>query len=385
MKIGTVRGIVLKLHYSTLLIAGLVGYGAASFYDSLAGGTEPLWGLFVVGILGAVMILFSILLHELMHSIVAQGYGMKISEIELYLFGGVSKLEGEPKTPGQEAKMAVVGPVTSLVLGVAFYAPTFFIGNLSYLALGILTYSGLVNLLLGVFNLLPAYPMDGGRVLRAILWQRRKNMLSATKAASKVGSGFAYGMIGVGFFLLLFVNLIDGIWFIILGMFLNSTAKQSYAQAEIEDSLGHLKVRDLIGAQPRVVEYNSRIEQVVMQDFMPYRALYFPVVNDGKIVGVIFANQVQRIPQEQRAKVTVGQVMLPIQLVPVIGSNQPASDILEKFGTAKGDPRIVLVKREDDGMIVGLVSEIDVQSTLQFLSIQKQTRGPGPSWVPVQQ
>jgi CBS domain-containing protein len=210
-------------------------------------------------------------------------------------------------------------------------------------------------------------------------------MLSATKSASKIGSYFAYGMIGVGFFFLLFVDLFNGFWFIILGMFLNSTAKQSYVQAEIADSLGRLKVRELIGTQPRVVEYSATIDQVVMQEFVVYRALYLPVVNEGKIVGIIYANQVQRIPREQRASVRVGQVMLPIQQVPVIGGNQPASDILEKLGEAKGDPRVVLVKQEEDGTIIGLVSEIDVQSALQFLSMQKQFSGSGPSWVPVKQ
>ncbi|HMF31107.1 MAG TPA: site-2 protease family protein, partial [Candidatus Lokiarchaeia archaeon] len=247
------------------------------------------------------------------------------------------------------------------------------------------TYSGLVNLILGIFNLLPAYPMDGGRVLRAILWQKRKDMFSATKGAATVGRVFAYGMIGVGFYFLLFVDLFNGFWFIILGFFLNNAAQQSYVQAVIADSLGRLKVRDLIGVQPHTVDYTSTVDQVILQDFLPYRALYLPVVLNDKIVGILFVSQVQNIPRQQQVNVHVGQVMIPIQQIPVIMANQPASDILEKLGAAQGDPRLVLVKREDDGLIIGIVSEIDVQSALQYLNIQKRATTPGPDWVPVSQ
>ena len=228
MKIARIYGIDIKLRISTLLIVGLVGFYAASFYYSLVP-NPPLFDLILVGLVSGFMLLFSILAHELMHSIVAQKYGLKVSEIELYLFGGASKIEEEPKTPKSEMIIAVVGPLTSLVIGgilllIIFLFP---IGIYPLLFVPIF-YTGFSNIILGIFNLLPAFPMDGGRVLRAFLWYRRHDIISATKTSSRIGSVFAYGLIGFGFLQMLFYGFLNGLWFVIIGFFLNSQTRQSY-------------------------------------------------------------------------------------------------------------------------------------------------------------
>ena len=190
MRIGTIKGIKIKLHFSTLFIVGLVGFYSAILYIDLARQANHeviLLELVLVFLLNGILILLSILIHELSHSLMALRYGLKVSEIELYLFGGVSKMEEEPKTPKSELLISIIGPISSFVFGASFLV-LFFLTPIPLPAWLLVTlfYSGITNIGLGIFNLLPAFPMDGGRVLRAFLWNRRKNLLSATKTASKV-------------------------------------------------------------------------------------------------------------------------------------------------------------------------------------------------------
>ncbi len=368
MNLGTIRGIKLKLHYSTFIIAALIGYSAAEFYYAATNGLASWWELLIIGITSGIIILFSIFLHEIMHSLVAQRYGMVISEIELYLFGGVSKLEGEPKTPGQEAKMAVIGPVTSLAIAGVFYALFYSPIPMPLLVAGIVYYAGWSNLILGIFNFLPAFPMDGGRVLRALLWQRRKDLVSATRAASKVGSYFGYGMMIFGFGYIFLIGDFSGIWYIILGSFLNSAAKQSYAQTAMSEGLARFPAKELIGrAHPSII-YGASIGAAIRDYFIPYRMQFFPVEREGRIVGILYATQVQKLSPTKRDEILVGDLMVPIQDFPTVYENATGKEIMEKISNADPAHRVVMVRRFGDGFVIGMVGEAEIQSALEFVN-----------------
>ncbi len=372
MNIGTIRGIKLKLHYSTFIIAALIGYSAAQFYYIVSNGLASWWELLIVGIASGIIIIFSILLHEIMHSLVAQRFGMVISEIELYLFGGVSKLEGEPKTPGQEAKMAIIGPVTSLALAGLFYALFYSPLPMPLLIAGIVFYAGWSNLILGIFNFLPAFPMDGGRVLRALLWWRRKDLVSATRAASKVGSYFGYGMMIVGFGEIFLLGDSGGLWFIILGSFLNSAAKQSYVQTAMSEGLGRFPAKQLLGQAHPSINYSANIGDAIRDFFIPYRMQFFPVEREGRIVGIVYANQVQKLSPAKRDETLVGDIMVPIQDFPTVYENATGKEIMEKLNSADPSHRVVLVRRFGDGFVIGMVGEAEIQSALEFVNFSSQ-------------
>ncbi len=314
-----------------------------------------------------------------MHSIVAQRYGMVISEIELYLFGGVSKLEGEPKTPGQEAKMAVVGPVTSLALAGLFYGIFYSPIPMPLLVAGIVYYAGYSNLILGIFNFLPAFPMDGGRVLRAILWQRRKDLVSATRAASKVGSYFGYGMMIVGFGEIFLLGTLDGFWFIILGSFLNSAAQQSYAQTAMSEGLGRFPAKQLLGRAHPSINISETITNAIRDFFIPYRLQFFPVEREGRIIGIIYASHVQKLPPSKRNDTLVRDLMVPIQDFPTVWENATGKEVMEKMSSADGNHRIVLVQRFSDGFVIGMIGEAELQSALEFLNFNS----PGSPEIPM--
>lgn len=380
MNIGSIRGIKLKLHYSVIIIAALIAFSAGEFYYSATNGFAPLWALLTVGIASGIIIIFSIFLHEIMHSLVAQRYGMVISEIELYLFGGVSKLEGEPKTPGQEATMAAIGPITSLALAGIFYA--IFYSPLSLamplFIVAIIYYTGWSNLILGIFNFLPAFPMDGGRVLRALLWSRRKDLVSATRGASKVGTYFAYGMMIYGFFDLLFVGDFGGLWFIILGGFLNSAAKQSYVQTMVSEGLARFPATQLLGRGHPTINYGTTIRDAIRDFFIPYRLQFFPVEKEGRMVGIVFAVQVQKISPVKQEETFIGDIMVPIQGFPTVYENATGKEIMEKIGSADPAHRVVLVRRFGDGFVIGMVGEAELQSALEFINLGS-TQQPGVS------
>ena len=366
MKIARIYGIDIKLRPSTLLIVGLVGFYAASFYYSLVP-NPSLFDLILVGVVSGFVLLFSILAHELMHSIVAQKYGLKVSEIELYLFGGASKIEEEPRTPKSEMIIAAVGPLTSIVIGgilllIIFLFP---IGIYPLLYVPIF-YSGYSNILLGIFNLLPAFPMDGGRVLRAFLWSRRHDIISATKTASRIGSVFAYGLIGFGFIQMLLYGFLNGLWFVIIGFFLNGQTRQSYLQTLNEITLSRIRAKDMISMPLLEIPFDMTVEQALRNYFMVYRKSYFPVSKSGKIVGILPIEDIRKIPAYKRSQYIVGYAMRNASNFPKIDEKDNGKEAWKKLMNMKSRPHLVAVQESGEDYILGFIGEDDLVSSLKF-------------------
>lgn len=389
MKMGKIKGIQISLHISTLVIVLMVGYIIASLYSELTMGLAPLWQLILIGIINGFLILFAILIHELMHSLLALKYGLKISEIELYLFGGVSKIEEEPKSPGSEIYISFIGPLSSLVLGGVFFVILFIIGNLfqyfnavvlasglDIFILGIsgttsifvnttIFYFGWMNLILGLFNLIPAFPMDGGRILRAILWKLKNNHISATEIAAKVGRIFGYIFTGFGFIEIFLFGIFNGIWFIIIGLFLSDSAQREFIQTVIQVRLSKVTSRELLSHFEIIIPYDMPLSELMREYFMKYKRSYFPVEQDGTLIGLIHISDINKVPIEKRNEIKAISLVKDIKEFPTIKLDSTGLEVFKRMQKTTSLPRIVIVKSDDDN-ILGFIGEHELEYVLRF-------------------
>lgn len=373
MKLGTISGIVIKLHFSTLLIVGLVGFSAATFFLSQVPNAS-LTDIIIVGVLNGIIILVSILIHELFHSITAQRYGLTVSEIELYLFGGVSKILDDPKTPKSEFIISGIGPLSSLVLGIFFFIALIFTPSSVPAWLSTtLFYSGISNIALGFFNLLPAFPMDGGRVLRAYLWRKRNNIISATKTASRIGTFIGYSLMVYGVVQILFLGLLGGFWLIIMGSFLSNAAKKSYIQTVNEVTLSKINIKDIIGARRLGIPFDLPISDAIRDYFMTYRRSFFPVIRGEEITGIIHFEDIKKIPIEQRSRFIVGYAERSLSEFPYIYEEGSGKDALRKLIEMKQLPHVIIIRKKLDNEITGMISELDLFSAIKFCQLHPGT------------
>lgn len=322
--------------------------------------------LIIFGLIAGFSILGSILLHELMHSIVAQRQGIPVLEIELFIFGGVSKITDEPKSPGTEFKIAVVGPVTSILLGFELIGLSFI--NIPYApVILMLIYIGIVNVGLGLFNLVPAFPMDGGRVLRSILWKRKNNMISATRTASRVGSFFGYVFMGIGLFQTLFLGIFSGLWMLFIGNFLNTNAKNSYIQACYLESLSNLRTYEIMGGISPIIQYNTKLDVAIREYFMRFRRNHFLVALNDRIVGVIHMERVKNIQFENRETMVAGDITEKIAEIPSIKSNMNGRDALAQLTNSQKKLDILVVTEEESSDIIGFIETEDFQRAISLI------------------
>lgn len=296
--IGRIFGVRIGLHPSWFVIALIVTY-------SMAVGELPAdypgWGDALYWVVGAVISLLffaSVLAHELSHALVARRFGLRVRDITLFIFGGAASLEGDAERPRDEALIAVAGPLTSLAIGAALWGIDVAIGQPQVAA--IIGWLGFINLTLGLFNLIPAFPMDGGRILRAILWRIRGDRLAATRNAAAVGRGFGYLLIVAGVFLLFGGRqLFAGVWLALIGWFLSNAAEATVAQMSIERSLRGIKVREVMESDPPSVSPNETVADLVNDRLIRGEHRSFLVRHDdGGLAGIVTLSDVRRMPRE---------------------------------------------------------------------------------------
>lgn len=321
-----------------------------------------------MGLAGGLFLLFSILVHELSHSLVAQKYGLKVSEIELYLFGGVSKIEEEPKTPKSEIVISIVGPLSSLLMGFGFLLFVYLPIILHPILAVTLFYSGISNIGLGIFNLIPAFPIDGGRILRAILWKRRKNLLSATKSASRVGVIVGYIMMAYGFLQILTTGILNGFWLILIGNFLTSSARNSYNQTRNEIILSNINVKDMLSTPNLAIPFHITVDIALSDYFYPYKKSYFPVNQGFDIVGMVHIRDIKKIPINQRAGIIVGNIMKKISEFPSIDDKKSGKIAFQRLSMINDDPVLLVVKDSESERFIGFLGKNELISSLEFWS-----------------
>lgn len=327
-RVGRLAGIDLAIHPSWLVIAFLVTYSLAEFqfpaqYD---GWTTPLYWI----VAGATAALFfaSVLAHEFSHALVARRFGLKVQGITLFIFGGATSIDSDSRTPREEALIAVAGPAASMVIGGALLGLNVFIAQEQLGAL--VGWLGVINVMLGLFNLIPGFPMDGGRVLRAIIWKVRGDRLAATRNAAVVGRIFAYLLIAGGVFLALRPGgLFSGLWLALIGWFLSNAAEASAAQAGVEHSLHGVRVRDAMDLEPPSVSPNEPVAELVQERFLRGADRAFLVRHDdGGLAGLVTLGDVQRLPRDNWDGARVTDVMTRYADLATIGPDAPLADAL---------------------------------------------------------
>jgi Zn-dependent protease/CBS domain-containing protein len=358
----TIAGFEIKIDASWLFMALLIAWSLAQgFFPALYSGLPPVvyWWMGVAGVIG---LFVSLVFHELCHSLVARRYGLPIRGITLFLFGGVAEMEGEPMTPKVEFLMAIAGPLSSLALALAFWLVTGLgaqVGVPDSLT-GVLAYLASLNVILAVFNLIPAFPMDGGRVLRSALWHLRRDMVSATVTAAKVGGGFGVALIGGGVILALSGYIGGGIWWALMGMFLRGAAADSLYQLSARRTLAGAKVRQFMIKDPITVGPGMSLRELV--DGYVFKHLHdvFPVVEGDRPLGLVGVEQVRKVPRDQWEATSVGQAMVAVSPELSVDAGEDATKALSQM-QRDGRGKLLVT---DGTRLVGILSLKDIVTLL---------------------
>ncbi|MGE5293224.1 MAG: site-2 protease family protein [Solirubrobacterales bacterium] len=366
----TIWGFKVGIDLTWLLLAVLVAWSlAASLFPAYFPGysTATYWWM---GIAGAVGLFISIVFHEFWHSLVARHYGLPMKGITLFIFGGVAEMSDEPQNAKTELLMAIAGPISSVVLAGIFLllGRAILAGNWSGPSAGVLQYLGWLNLILAVFNMLPAFPLDGGRVLRAILWSIKRDLRWATRVASSIGSGIGLLLIVLGLFTFISGGFVAGIWYFLIGMFIRSAAEMSYRQVLLRRALGGEPISHFMETNPVTVPPTITVRDLVNDYFYRYHHKMFPVSGDGNLAGCITSQQIRDIPREQWEQRSVQDVLVPCSRETTI---PPDTDALEALSIMNrtGNSRLMVADGEH---LVGIVTMKDM---LKFLNLKIDLEG----------
>ncbi len=385
-RIGRLFGINIRIDWSWLFIFVLVTWNLAVAFSQYHPnwGLGPRWGL---AVLAALLFFVSVLAHELAHSLVARAQGLPVKSITLFLFGGVSNIQREPPSPKTEFLMAIAGPLTSLVIGAVLLlitggsiraaaqsvgtAPAAVMAQLSPWNL-ILIWLGSINLILGIFNMIPGFPLDGGRVLRSILWGISNNLRSATRWASWAGQLIAWIFIVTGIAMVFGVSiplfgtgLVSGLWLAFIGWFLNSASVQSYQQVAIRDILEGIPVVRLMRMNPPTVEPDCTVTNLIHEHVMGTDDQAFPVIQNERLFGIVTLDDVRKVPRDDWNAVYVREIMTPEDKLVTVTPDEDAADAMDKL--MQRDVRQLPVMRSKTEFM-GLLRRSDIMRWLQMNS-----------------
>ncbi|MFQ5665451.1 MAG: site-2 protease family protein [Candidatus Binatia bacterium] len=358
-----VAGIQIAIDYSWIVIFLLVlwSLSAGYFPHEYPGyvGAEY-WS---VGVVATLLFFASVVIHELAHSLVANRLGQPVRRITLFIFGGMAHLSREPSSAAAELKIASVGPLTSLLLGVTFWLLKMAVEAVGVRVLWVATfkYLAFINVALAAFNLLPGYPLDGGRILRGLLWYRSGNMRAATARAADWGAGIAFGLMALGVLEIFGGALIGGLWLIFIGMFLRSAARASYHGVVVEQALRSATVRDLMVDDPVVVPADLTVEQAIEEHFLRRGFGGFPVGHNGQIEGLVSLAQIKDCPAGARRQRTVRDIMRPADDAVKIAASASVSDALRRMVLSDSGRLLVT----DGGQVVGLITRSGITRFMQ--------------------
>ena len=308
LKIGRLAGIPISIHPLWLVIVALITWSLGStYYPDEVSGIAPT-AAYGLGLASALLLFASILLHELGHAVVARRYGVEIEGIELWLLGGVAKMKGAAHRPEEELRFALAGPGVTVVIAVVFGLATVALPSSTPDAvIALLSYQALINAAILVFNMLPAFPLDGGRVLRAIIWQRTGNFQQATARAARVGRGFGYGMVGLGF-LGVFAGAPGLLWLGLIGLFLIVAGKAEENSVALQATFKGLGLRRVMAVPAATLDADATVADALRDSFSALGYHAFPVVDRGEPVGLLSIDQVEAVPSERRASSHVGDL-----------------------------------------------------------------------------
>lgn len=360
-------GIDVKVDFSWLILAILITWSLATgFFPARYEGlqTTQYWGM---GVFGALGLFLSILLHEMAHSLVALRYGLPIKGITLFIFGGVAEMGREPPHALAEFNIAIAGPLASLALALTFWVGANGLASLSLdlPIVGVLAYLALLNGVLAVFNMVPAFPLDGGRVFRALQWQRTNDFAAATRKAARLGGYFGIFLIVAGVLSLVTGNVIAGLWWGMIGLFLKGAASAAEAEVGMRAVFENKPVALFMNAEPICVSPVLSLVELVEKYIYRYHYDAFPVVQDGELLGIVEASAVRQIPREEWGHTPVSAVQAPVSEQNTISADEDANKALTKMRLAHNGRLLVT----DGGKLVGILVLKDM---LELLSLRAE-------------
>jgi len=362
-RIGRIFGIDINIDSSWLVIFLLFTWILASSYFPQQ---FPDWsgGLYwFMGIITSLLVFASVLAHELAHSLVALKQGEKVRSITLFILGGVAQISQESKRPLREFTMALVGPLTSLAVGFAFLILSFILNGISEPLAASASYLALINTVLAVFNLLPGFPMDGGRVLRSIIWKITGNLRKATRIASRTGKVFAFFLMFIGILQVL-RGILSGFWLVFIGWFLHSAAVRGYHQVMVETMLKGVRAEDLMTRNFEIVTSDLSIQDLVDDYILKKRERVFLVSDGGRLKGIVCLEDVKAIPRENWSKTKVEEIMTSEEKLEFVSPDADGSEILNSL-TAKDIHQVPVIEGEK---IAGIVCRSDILRYIQLRS-----------------
>lgn len=363
IRLFSLFGFDVKIDISWLVLAFLITWSLAQglfpYYFKDLSATTYWW----MGITGALGLFFSIIFHELSHSLVARNFGLPIKGITLFIFGGVAHMEEEPPSAKAEFLMAIAGPLSSVLLGVFFYLLRLALGAWPVPVTGVLGYLAFINWILAGFNLLPAFPLDGGRVLRSALWKWKRNIGWATRISSRIGAIFGFLLIAMGVIQFFSGNLLGGIWWFMIGLFLQNAARMSYQQLITRQALEGETVRNLMIKDPITVAPSTTMRELVEDYVYKHHYKMFPVVEGETLVGCITTRQLREIPKDQWTVKKVGDIARTCSSENMI---DPDTDVIKVLSLMNrtGNSRLMVVEEKK---LIGLIALKDI---MNFLSIK---------------
>jgi Zn-dependent protease/predicted transcriptional regulator len=356
-------GIPIRIHYTLWFVFILIAWSLAdgympSQYPGL--GVVTYWA---IGIACAIILFVSVLVHELSHSYIAKKNGLPIGRITLFFFGGVSELTEEPQDPGLEVRMAAAGPLISFliagVLGALWYSGRLVKWPVAVTAT--LGYSALINAALGIFNLIPAFPLDGGRVFRGSIWKRSGSLISATRTATRVSEGISLLMMLGGFVSIIIGDFVNGIWIIFLGWFIRSGAETSLRQTLLGEALNGVTVADIMTRDVLTVPVNIAVQQLVSEYFLVHPHGGYPVVEGKQVLGIVTMQCVRSVPKEKRETTTVRDAMIHCEQTVTVKPSASALDAMTTMARQNVERLLVF-----DGLqMLGIVTRGDLMRAIR--------------------
>jgi Zn-dependent protease/predicted transcriptional regulator len=368
-----VRGIPVRVHPSWLVIVGLLTWTLAVGYFPHELPNLPLYAHWANGLLATLLLFASVFLHELSHSLMALRFGIPVTAITLHIFGGVSELGREPERPGQEFAVAVVGPLTSLAIA-ALVGALLVLGEPAPAVAAILRYLVVVNIVVGLFNLVPGFPLDGGRLLRALVWKLRGSLREATRAATLAGSAFAFFLMGVGILRALTGEFLGGLWLLLIGLFLRQAAEGSYQHLLLERTLRPRAVRDVMAREVIAVPSDLTLDQVIGQYFERHHVTSFPVVDRDRPVGILPLRQLKDVPRERWERTPVRDLMLALDESLTAAPGDSLWLAFTKL-SRNGLGRLAVL---ENGRLVGYLSMKDVLHVIAVAEVSPGRQGGPP-------
>ncbi len=363
-------GIPVELDLSWILILVLVTWTfATGYYPENFPGLFSIGERWLVGFVTALLLFVSILLHEFSHSLVAMRNGIPIRKITLFMFGGVAQMDREVNDPVIELKMAAAGPLMSVILVALFYVLSLLFRNVFIVPVLLRSLANL-NIAVIVFNMVPGFPLDGGRILRAAIWHRTGNVQRATRITSRIGSGFAIFLMLTGFFFFIrYGSFIGGLWLIFIGFFLRQAAKSGYIMVAFKEALGHMRVAEIMQSDVVTVDTSITLSSLVDDYFLRYHYSSFPVVENDMLRGIVTLEDLKSVARERWHEATVGEVLNASFVASALHPRDPAEKLLQLI-MRKGYERLPVV--DDDGAVIGIVTRRGLMSTIKIMTSLKE-------------